>query len=95
MKDVYRVLRRALLTEKSNAMRAENKYVFEVDRRAGKSEIKKAVEEIFNVTVVDVRTMGVKGKLKRMGRFQGRRPSWKKAIITLAENNSIDLVSQA
>ena len=95
MKNVYRVVRRALLTEKSSAFREQNKYVFEVDRRAGKSEIKRAVEELFKVDVVEVRTMNVRGKIKRMGRFEGKRPDWKKAVVTLAEGSSIDLLSQA
>jgi len=95
MKSIYRVVRRALLTEKSSQLRTQNKYLFEVDRRAGKSEIKQAVEELFKVEVVEVRTMNVSGKLKRLGRFAGKRPDWKKAIVTLAEGSSIDLLSQA
>jgi len=81
MKDVYRVVRRALLTEKTAELQAENKFVFEVDRRAGKPEIRQAVEEIF--------------KVKRLGRHEGKRPDWKKAIVTLAEGDSIDVVTQA
>jgi large subunit ribosomal protein L23 len=92
MKDVYRVVRRALLTEKTTALQARNKYVFEVDRRAAKPEIKRAIEEIFKVTVVDVRTMNVRGKLKRLGRFEGLRPAWKKAVVTLAPGDTIDAV---
>ena len=95
MKSIYRVVRRALLTEKSSQLRTQNKYLFEVDRRAGKSEIKQAVEELFKVEVVEVRTMNVSGKLKRLGRFAGKRPNWKKAIVTLAEGSTIDLLSQA
>jgi len=95
MKSIYRVVRRALLTEKSSKLRTQNKYIFEVDRRAGKSEIKQAVEELFKVEVVEVRTMNVSGKLKRLGRFAGKRPNWKKAIVTLAEGSTIDLLSQA
>ena len=95
MKDVYRVVRRALLTEKTAELQAENKFVFEVDRRAAKPEIRKAVEEIFKVTVTDVKTMNVRGKVKRLGRHEGKRPDWKKAIVTLAEGDSIDVVTQA
>ena len=94
MKDQHQIIRRALQTEKSSLMMAENKYVFEVDRRAGKSEIKKAVETLFKVEVAEVRTMTVRGKIKRMGRFSGKRPDWKKAIVTLVEGNSIDLVGE-
>ncbi|MCP4549581.1 MAG: 50S ribosomal protein L23 [bacterium] len=95
MKNNYHVVRRALLTEKTSILRAENKYVFAVDQRAGKAEIKKAIEELFSVEVLEVRTMNVRGKIKRLGRHQGKRADWKKAIITLAADNTIDLVSQA
>jgi large subunit ribosomal protein L23 len=94
MKDVYRVVHRALVTEKSNILRAENKYVFEVDPRAGKPEIKNAIQELFSVKVASVRTMNMKGKIKRMGRFEGKRADWKKAVVTLAEGESIDLLNQ-
>jgi len=95
MKSVYQVIRRAVVTEKSSALRERNKYVFEVDKRAGKPEIKSAVETLFEVKVLDVRTMNVHGKVKRLGRFEGKRPDWKKAIITLAEGDTIDLISEA
>ena len=94
MKDQHQIVRRALQTEKSSQLQAENKYVFEVDRRAGKPEIKKAVEFLFKVKVTSVRTMTVRGKVKRMGRFSGKRPDWKKAVVTLAEGSSIDLVGE-
>ena len=94
MKNVYHVVRRALVTEKSNTLRAENKYVFEVNRDAGKPEIKAAIQELFNVKVADVHTMSVKGKVKRMGRFEGKRPDWKKAVVTLAAGESIDMLNQ-
>ncbi|MDP6419116.1 MAG: 50S ribosomal protein L23 [Candidatus Krumholzibacteria bacterium] len=94
MKDLHRIVRRVLQTEKSSQLIAENKYVFEVDSRAGKPEVKKAVETLFGVTVEEVRTMNVRGKVKRMGRFSGKRPDWKKAVVTLAEGNTIDLVGE-
>ena len=95
MKNRYQVVRRAIVTEKSTELRNRNLYVFEVDRRAGKPVIKLAIEEIFKVTVTDVRTMRMTGKVKRLGRFAGKRPDWKKAIVTLAEGDSIDLIGQA
>jgi large subunit ribosomal protein L23 len=95
MKDAHFVVRRALLTEKSTLLREHNRYVFEVDRRAGKPEIKAAIEELFKVTVVDVRTANVQGKVKRLGRYAGKRPDWKKAIVTLAQGSSIDLLNEA
>jgi large subunit ribosomal protein L23 len=94
MKNAYHIVRRALLTEKSTALRGRNKYVFEVDRRADKPEIKRAIEQVFKVTVEDVRTMNVRGKVKRLGRFSGKRPDWKKAVVTLAAGESIDIVNQ-
>ena len=94
MKDLHQIIRRILQTERSSMLLAENKYVFEVDRRADKPQIKRAVEEMFKVSVEDVRTMNVRGKIKTMGRFSGKRPDWKKAVVTLAEGNSIDLVSE-
>ena len=63
------------------------KYTFEVPQSANKVEIKKAVEEVFGVTVAKVNTMNIMGKMKRMGRYEGRRPSWKKAIVTLAKDS--------
>lgn len=94
MKDLYQIIHRILQTERSSALMAENKYVFEVDPRADKPLIKRAVEEMFKVSVEEVRTMNVRGKIKTMGRFSGKRPDWKKAVVTLAEGNSIDLVGE-
>ncbi|SVB37957.1 uncharacterized protein METZ01_LOCUS190811 [marine metagenome] len=85
-----------MLTEKNHALRDdENKYVFEVALHANKLEIKSAVEEIFDVRVDSVRTMRMKGKVKRLGRFEGKRPDWKKAIVTLADGDTIDLFAGA
>ena len=92
MKDPYSVLRRPLITEKSNLMKEElNQIAFEVDRRANKIEIKEAVEKLFKVHVVKVHTINMRGKKKRLGRSQGRKPDWKKAIVTLKEGDNIDL----
>jgi large subunit ribosomal protein L23 len=91
MKDPYSVLRKPLITEKSNLMKEElNQIAFEVDRRANKIEIKEAVKKLFNVNVVKVRTFTVMGKRKRVGRTEGRTSSWKKAIVTLKEGERID-----
>ncbi len=92
MKDIRRIIRRPLITEKANTLReAHNQYCFEVDRHANKIEIKGAVEELFEVHVTDVRTATIHGKVKRMGRFQGKRPDWKKAMVTLRAGDSIEL----
>ena len=75
------------ITEKSTEEMEDNKYAFVVDKRANKAQIKQAVKELFDVKVEKVRTMNVKGKTKRMGRFEGRTPNWKKAIVKLAEDS--------
>ncbi|KFZ44567.1 50S ribosomal protein L23, partial [Smithella sp. D17] len=79
-------------TEKSTTAREEsNKYFFEVDRKANKVEISKAVEKLFKVKVADVCVINVLGKKKRMGRIVGQKSSWKKAIVTLAAGNRIEI----
>jgi len=90
--DTYSVIKRPLITEKSTTARdEENKYLFEVDRRATKIEIRNAVEKIFKVRVLDVRTINMTGKKKRMGRITGRRSNWKKAMVTLPPGSSIEI----
>lgn len=89
--DARDILIRPVVTEHSTDLMAENKYTFEVDLRASKSQVKRAVEEIFSVRVLNVNTARIPGKLKRMGRFEGRRPERKKAIVKLAEGDSIEI----
>ena len=92
MKDLTRVLVRPVVTEKTTDMKeAKNKYVFEVAPDANKHEIRRAVEQYFGVKVTEVRTARVQGKPKRMGRYMGRRPAWKKAIVTLQSDDTIDI----
>jgi large subunit ribosomal protein L23 len=67
----------------------QNCYVFEVDRTANKIEIAQAVEELFKVHVKDVSTANVRGKMKRLGRFLGKKPNWKKAVVTVATGEAI------
>jgi large subunit ribosomal protein L23 len=89
------VVRRALVTEKGTRLReGQNGFLFEVARDANKVQIKKAVESIFNVKVDTVRTLRVHGKPKRMGRYAGHRPDWKKAVVTLKKGHSIELFEQ-
>ena len=93
MKDVYQIILQPLITEKSTILRESNKYAFVVDRKATKPQIRQAAEELFDIhgDVLKVRTMRVTGKPKgKMLRYQrGRRPHWKKAIITLREGVTI------
>ena len=90
MKDPRDILLQHLVTEKSTRMKErENYYVFRVERTANKPEIKKAVEKAFRVKVASVHTMTIPGKPKRLGRFEGRTPAWKKAVIKLKEGEVI------
>ena len=104
MRDAQSIIKRPLLTEKSSRLRetggaaerhAEGdtyaqQVVFEVARDANKVEIRGAVQSLFKVTVTSVRTLVVRGKQKRVGRFAGRRPSWKKALVTLKPGDNIE-----
>ena len=85
------VIKRPIVTEKSTDLMQQGKYVFEVDRSANKTQIKRAVESIFNVKVVKVNTIRQRGKLRRQGRFIGRTPDRKKAIVTLQEGQQIPI----
>jgi large subunit ribosomal protein L23 len=96
VKDPRHVLIRPLMTEKSMQQKEVlNTVAFRVRPDANKVEIRAAVESVFNVKVTAVRTLSYEGKLKRMGRFQGRRADWKKAVVTLAAGHKIDLVEGA
>ena len=88
MKSVYDVIIRPVITEQSMEDLDIKKFVFEVDKNATKIEIKKAVEEIFDVTVLKVNTVTVHGKKKRTGRYPaGFRKTWKKAVVKLSEDS--------
>ena len=92
----YDIIKRPLITEKTNNQKeASNQLSFEVDRRANRVEIKKAIESIFKVNVMGVRTMQVKGKVKRRGRILGKRRDWKKAIVKLGPGEHIDFFEGA
>lgn len=89
--NLHEIIRRPLVTEKSSIGREEENLVtFAVDPRANKLEIKRAVEQLFDVNVVDVRTMRMPRKTRRVGRFMGRKTEWKKALVRLAEGQSIE-----
>ena len=84
------ILVRPLITERTTQLMAEGKYVFVVAKAANKIEIAKAVAEVFKVKVAKVNTVNVIGKTKRMGRMQGKRPDYKKAIVKLAPGETIE-----
>jgi large subunit ribosomal protein L23 len=96
MRSVYEVIQRPIISEKSTALaEVASRYAFEVAVQANKYEIKEAVESIFKVNVLKVRTMIVHGKTKRTGRFETKRSNWKKALVTLADGQKIDFFQTA
>jgi large subunit ribosomal protein L23 len=93
--DFRQIVKRALITEKGSILREKaRQYTFEVHPDANKIEIKRAVEAIFKVKVETVRTMNMHGKVKRLGRSVGRRSDWKRAVVTLAPEQTIELFDQ-
>jgi large subunit ribosomal protein L23 len=93
MVEPHQIVQTASLTEKSTLMsEKQNKYVFRVNPKANKVQIKDAIERLFQKTVVDVNTCNYTGKEKRVRGPLGRRPRWKKAIVTLKEGEKIDLI---
>ena|SRR5687768_2182972 len=91
MRSPYEILRRPRITEKGSRLAESTPtVVFEVPRDANKTEIKNAVQAVFNVEVISVRTAIMRGKIKRRGRNVGKRPNWKKAMVKLAEGQEID-----
>jgi large subunit ribosomal protein L23 len=87
MKDPRDIIKRPIITERTSDLMARKCYVFEVDVRANKTEIKQAVEQIFKVKVTKVNTINYAGKPKTYGRFSGYRPKWKKAFVQLSEDS--------
>jgi len=89
--DIYQVIKEPHITEKSNIQKeASNQVTFKVHKDANKIEIRRAVEELLKVKVVDVKVMNVRGKKRRMGRNVGKRPDWKKAVVKLAPGENIE-----
>ena len=91
MKDPYSIIKYPLITEKGTKIAPQNKYLFSVDIKANKVQIKEAIEEIYKVEVAKVNTMKVRGKKRRVRFQEGKTPDWKKAIVTLAEGQRIEL----
>ena len=89
--NIFDVLRAPKMSEKTLSLKEEaNQFAFEDDQRANKIQIKESIEKSFKVSVLKVRTMNVRGKKKRLGRYQGLKSSWKKAIVTLKEGDTIE-----
>lgn len=95
MKDYRDIIIRPIITERGNDSMSIGRYTFEVDISSNKPQIKKAIESLFKVHVEDVNTMIVKGKMRGVGRFKGRRKNWKKAVVALREGDSIPLFEGA
>jgi len=94
--NTFEILKRQLLTEKSLILRdKENKYTFAVVKSANKHDIKRSIEKIFKVTVEKITTVNVSGKNAKMGKYEGKKPDWKKAIVTLKEGDRIDAAQTA
>lgn len=92
MRDPRDIIKRPVITERSSDLiEGENKYTFIVDKKANKIEIKEAVEKLFDVTVLKVNTMNVKPKKRRVGRYEGYRSGYKKAVVQLVEGDIIEL----
>jgi large subunit ribosomal protein L23 len=92
----YDIIKRPLITEKTSIQKeAANQLTFEVDRKANRVEIRRAIEKIFNVKVEAVRTMQISGKIKRRGRTLGKRRDWKKAVVRLRPGERIDFFEGA
>jgi large subunit ribosomal protein L23 len=90
------IKRPLMLTEKGNVLReTQNQFLFEVDRRANKIQIRQAVEKLFNVKVLDVRTLIVRGHMRRMGRGHEKTKNWKKAIVSVKEGDTIEFFEGA
>lgn len=90
MNKKYDIIYAPIITEKSASMESENKYAFKVDPKANKTEIKQAIESIFNVKVVSITTANSHPKKRRVGKYTGMTNKYKKAIVKLAEGNSIN-----
>ena len=92
----YDIIKRPLITEKTSIQKENyNQITFEVDRKANRVEIKRAIENIFNVNVATVKTMQIKGKTKQRGRIVGKRRDWKKSIVKLMPGERIDFFEGA
>ena len=87
----YEIIKSPIITEQSTQLiESQNRYTFKVDKKANKVEIKKAIEAIFSVKVLSVNTVNVLPKFKRMGKYEGYKPAYKKAVVKIAEGEKID-----
>lgn len=92
--DIYKIIKRPIITEKTTKLKQNGIYVFEVDINSTKNMIKEAIEKLFNVDVLSVKTTIIKGKLRRYGRYEGYRPDWKKAYVKIKQGQQIKQVDE-
>jgi large subunit ribosomal protein L23 len=90
--DIYSIIKKPLITEKLTMLKDNNIYIFAVDKNANKTQIKQAVEKLFNVKVIDVHTCNMHGKMRRVRLHVGKRPDWKKAYVKLAPGQKIEFI---
>lgn len=90
----YQLIKRPVITEKATGLQTKNQYVFAVADQANKIEIRKAVEMAFGVRVTKVQTMVVRGDMRRVGKYTGRQAAWKKAVVTIHPNDSINFYGE-
>jgi large subunit ribosomal protein L23 len=91
MRDPRDVIKRPIITEHTSDLMSQNKYTFAVDKKSNKTEVKFAVEKLFDVEVLKVNVMNVRKKRRRVGQYEGKKPGYKKAIVKLAPGESIEL----
>ncbi len=92
--DIYKIIKKPIITEKTTKLKQQGIYVFQVDINSTKNMIKEAVEKLFNVDVLDVRTAIMKGKLRRYGRYEGYKPDWKKAYVKIKPGQQIKQIDE-
>ena len=90
----YEIIKKPIITEKSMKLVEQRKYTFDVDKKASKTDVKKAIEEIFQVHVIDVNMINTPKKSKRVGRYTGFLPAQQKAVVTLAEGDKIEIYAK-
>jgi large subunit ribosomal protein L23 len=93
--DKHNILIKPVFTEKGSFLKEKDKYIFQVHKDASKIEIKKVLKEIFKADVVSVNTMNYQGKKKRVGKFEGKKSDWKKAIVTFKKDTAINFIEEA
>jgi len=93
-RELFKIIKKPIVTDKTTKLLENSRYCFHVDHKIDKIKIKKAIEYVFNVKVIKINTCHMPRKKRKIGRFQGNRPHYKKAVVKLSENDSINLFSE-